>query len=332
MKLSRLLFVCLLIPLLAMLGCTGDTGPIGPQGPAGDQGPAGNSTCSDCHNDTNLISGKLNQWKDTLHGSGEAYLRGTSASCAGCHSGHAFMQRIEAGLQPDEVTEGDPEPTRQDCRACHMIHDTYTSADWAVRGTNAVPLFAITGATFDGGLGNLCVNCHQPRRDFPEPVNGDITGISSHWGPHHGPQSAMILGRAGAGVSDMPNVFHMNVPDTCVHCHMGDGREHYFEPAVSSCNVSGCHSNLTNFDYHRVQTVVDSMTTVLGDLLLQNNLIDQNNEDGHPTVTSAPLNQAVALWNWIYVAHEDKSHGVHNSNYAKALLQAGIDSLSTPVP
>jgi hypothetical protein len=45
-------------------------------------------------------------------------------------------------------------------------------------------------------------------------------------------------------------------------------------------------------------------------------------------VEEAPENVGIALWNWIYVAHEDKSLGVHNAEYTKALLQAGIDALS----
>ena len=49
--------------------------------------------------------------------------------------------------------------------------------------------------------------------------------------------------------------------------------------------------------------------------------------DGHPTVTEAPENVGIALYNWLYVAHEDKSLGVHNAEYTKALLQAGLDAL-----
>jgi hypothetical protein len=50
-------------------------------------------------------------------------------------------------------------------------------------------------------------------------------------------------------------------------------------------------------------------------------------EEGHPTVAFVPEDQAAALWNWIYIAHEDGSYGVHNAAYTKALLQAGLDAL-----
>ena len=56
-------------------------------------------------------------------------------------------------------------------------------------------------------------------------------------------------------------------------------------------------------------------------------MLSENSMDGHPTVTEAPENVALALWNWLYVHHEDKSMGVHNSAFTKALLQAGLDAM-----
>ncbi|RJQ45510.1 MAG: hypothetical protein C4534_04320, partial [Gaiellales bacterium] len=52
------------------------------------------ATCRECHNDTTLITGKVIQWEESGHGTGEAYLRGTSASCAGCHSGGGFSAMV----------------------------------------------------------------------------------------------------------------------------------------------------------------------------------------------------------------------------------------------
>jgi hypothetical protein len=287
-------------------------------------------TCAQCHNESNLITGKETEWAESVHGTGTAYLRGTSADCAGCHSGNAFALRVAAGQDPDEVQNGDPDPTRQDCRACHMIHSTYTMDDFALKTTQPVTLYAVANASFNGGEGNLCVNCHQPRRDGPVAVNGVITGISSHWGPHHGPQSAMILGVAGAGVVGVPSG-HYAVPNTCVHCHMGDGLDHHFEPALATCQQ--CHPSATSFDVNGVQTEITALSDSLGEKLLALGLINENSPDGHPIVTSAPEAQGKALYNWLYVAHEDKSMGVHNHAYAKALLEAGLADLGpTPAP
>ncbi|MBZ0268547.1 hypothetical protein K8I85_10360, partial [bacterium] len=272
--------------------------------------PSGGSqplSCAECHDASDLITGKETQWAESLHGTGEAYVRSSSASCAGCHSGSAFTEMIAMGLDPGSVEAGDPDPTRQDCRACHMIHATYTDADFGLITTDPVALYAVTGVTYDGGSGNLCTNCHQPRRDDPVAEGGVISGISTHWGPHHGPQSAMLLGVSGAGVADMPSGHYGAVANTCVDCHMGDGADHTFEPAVDNC--LSCHPDIEDyddFDYKNVQTDMDALITQLGDLLLTAGLIDQNTEDGHPTVSSAPEDQGIALWNWLYVAHEDK--------------------------
>jgi len=327
--LGTLMIAAVVITACGTPGAQGEPGPAGPPGPQGEPGTAAMATdltCTECHTDGTLITGKHTAWAESLHGTGEAYLRGTSASCAGCHSGGGFSARIAAGLNPDEVEVGDPNPTRQDCRACHQIHTTYTKDDFALETTDPVDLFAVEGATYDGGDGNLCVNCHQPRRGFPEAENGVITGITSHWGPHHGPQSSMLLGVAGAGVEGSPSAHYNMVEDTCVTCHMGENKSHTYEPEVATCQA--CHADAENFDINGEQTEVQAMLDELGDKLVAAGVLSENGPDGHPTVTEAPENVALALYNWIYVAHEDKSLGVHNPAYTKALLQAGLDAMA----
>jgi hypothetical protein len=284
-------------------------------------------TCTECHNDTNLITGKETAWAESLHGTGEAYARGTSADCAGCHSGGAFTAMVAAGQNPSTVEEGDPNPTRQDCRTCHEIHQTYTGADWALTTVDPVELYAFEGVTFDGGEGNLCATCHQPRRGIDPIVDGNIEVTSTHWGPHHGPQSAMLLGLAGAGsdglaIEGNPSSHATLVEGTCVTCHVGEGANHTFEPDVAACQA--CHSGAEDFDINGLQTEVQAMLDELEAALIAKGWLD---EEGHPTVAAIPAGEAAALWNWIYVAHEDKSLGVHNPAYTKELLQAGLDSL-----
>ncbi|MFZ0547536.1 MAG: hypothetical protein WAM60_18965 [Candidatus Promineifilaceae bacterium] len=157
--------------------------------------------------------------------------------------------------------------------------------------------------------------------------DGMITGISEHWGPHHGPQSAMMLGVAGGGVEGSPSAHYNNVDNTCVACHMGEEGSHTFEPEVARCQE--CHGDdVENFDINGVQTEVQGMIDELGDLLVNAGVLSENSPDGHPTVTEAPENVGLALYNWLYVAHEDKSLGVHNPDYTRALLQAGIDAMN----
>ncbi len=279
--------------------------------------------CMGCHNDTTLITGKQTAWSESTHGTGEAYKRGTSAGCAGCHSGGGFSAMVAAGLTPDTVTTGDPNPTRQDCRACHQVHTSYTGADWALETTAPVPLFAFEDVTFNGGKGNLCANCHQPRRMIDEPdADGNINVSSSHWGPHHGPQSAMLLGVGGALVEGEPSDHATVVPDTCVSCHLGVDATHTFEPAVATCAF--CHEDAENFDIEGVQTEVAGMIEELGELLKGKGLLD---EEGEPVPGLYPAAQASALWNYIFIAIEDGSQGVHNADYTKAMLEAAIEAL-----
>jgi len=324
---------------IVLAACSGEAGPAGPggaAGPAGPAGPAGSDatfevadlTCAGCHDDTTLIAGKATAWSESLHGTGEAYVRGASASCAGCHSGGAFSAMVAAGGNPGAVEAGDPNPTRQDCRACHAVHTSYTDADWALETTAPVDLYAFEGMTFDGGSGNLCVNCHQPRRGIDPVVDGMIEITSTHWGPHHGPQSAMLLGLAGAGADGLaiegsPASHYTLVEGTCVTCHMGDGADHTFAPDVAACQ--GCHSGAENFDINGVQTEVQGLLDELEAALIAKGWLD---EEGHPTVTAVPAGEAAALWNWIYIAHEDKSLGVHNPAYTKALLEEGLATLN----
>jgi hypothetical protein len=348
MKHKHLLVVLLLLVALALAACAGSEGPQGEQGPPGPQGEAGPAgpagppgpegpegpegmaaemgdlTCTECHTDTTLLTGKQTAWSDSLHGTGEAYVRGASASCAGCHSGGAFTAMVAAGQNPGEVEEGDPNPTRQDCRACHEIHVTYTGEDWALTTTDPVDLYAFEEVTYDGGMGNLCANCHQPRRQIDEPdADGNIEITSTHWGPHHGPQSAMLLGLAGGGeVEGSPSAHATMVEDTCVACHLGDGDSHTFEPDVAACQE--CHSGMESFDDTGLQTEVQEKLDQLEQALVGRGWLD---EEGHPAVTAVPAPEAYALWNWIYIAHEDKSLGVHNPAYTRALLDESLAAL-----
>jgi hypothetical protein len=317
---ALLITMMILVPVLSM--GLADTSQV----------PAEFVTCTDCHNDTTLITGKEAQWKTSGHGTGTAYAEeGPNKSCSGCHSGGGFSDRIAAGLQPNQVTVGDNNPTRQDCRACHQIHNTYAGVDWALETTASVNFYAIPGKTFDGGEGNLCASCHQPRRAAPVGSNGVVTGINSHWGPHHGPQSSMMLGTGGAGPAGAGTsaAHYQYVENTCVGCHMGANDNHTYEPNVAACKV--CHTTATNFDINGVQTTVQAKMDQLKGLLVTAGLLACTTDaEGVETcsaiVTSAPEGKAYALWNWLGI-HDDGSKGVHNPGYTEALLDASIASM-----
>ncbi|UCD53370.1 MAG: hypothetical protein JSW27_12115 [Phycisphaerales bacterium] len=277
--------------------------------------------CMECHNDTTVITDKQTAMSESMHGTGESYGRGTRNSCAGCHSGGAFSKMAAAGLRPDQVEEGDPNPTRQDCRACHQIHTSYTTADWALETVDPVTLYAFEGVTYDGGKGNLCANCHQPRRAIAAPdADGNIAVTSTHWGPHHGPQSAMLLGVGGASAAGDASLHGTFVADGCVTCHVGENDSHTFEAVDASCLE--CHAE--DFDTEGFQDEIQELIDQLGELLVAKGLLD---EEGHPVVGTYPAAEASALWDYIFIVIEDGSRGVHNPAYTRDLLEAAIAAL-----
>jgi hypothetical protein len=321
--------------LAACAGPVGSVGPAGPAGPVGPTGPAGAAgtnpkaadlTCTQCHNNTTLISSKAEAWATSLHGSGTAFLvEGTEAGCAGCHSGSGFLADLAGSLTPDKSV-ADPHPTQQDCRTCHKIHTTYTTTDFALTSTAAVAMYA-TSTTYDGGAGNLCANCHQARRIIPTPAADGTIAVTIRFGPHHGPQSDMILGVGGAGaVTGVPSPHYSTVKDTCVTCHMGGAgpdASHTFAPNVASCLA--CHPDATDFNMKGAQTDLDAKIATLKADLTTAGLLDKT---GAIVAGNFPEAQANALWNYLLVAVEDKSNGVHNMPYADALMDASIASFT----
>jgi hypothetical protein len=279
------------------------------------------NTCTECHNDTTVITGKQFAMEETLHAVGtSAAYAGGRGSCTACHSGASFSAMVAAGQTVSEFQEV-VDITRQDCRACHQIHTSYTAADWALETTAPVNLYAFGELMFDGGKGNLCANCHQPRRAIAAPdPNDNIAVTSTHWGPHHGPQSAMLLGTGGAGgVAGLPSFHYRLVGDTCVTCHIGSGMDHTFAAVDASCEA--CHTPEEDLD--AAQAAVEAQIVELHDLLEAEGLY----HDGHPVVGTYPAAKAAALWNYIFIAVEDASAGAHNPPYTKALLEASIAAL-----
>jgi hypothetical protein len=327
----------MLLAVLALVvaACTGPAGPIGPEGPAGPAGPAGpqgeagaaatmtaaDLTCTQCHNDGSTITGKELEWAMSGHGTGTSYLRGTSASCAGCHAGQGFSERIAAGISdPNDVTDGQPDPTRQDCRTCHQIHTTFTSDDFALETVDPVVLY-VSGQTFDMGNGNLCANCHQPREEFPAAAaDGTVTVDSTHWGPHHGPQSTVLMG-IGGSTDGSPSAHYQLVADGCPACHMGENANHTMAPDTANCQ--GCHSGLDTFDYNGVQTKVHDLYDQLTAALQKAGLVDAN---GTLVPGTYPEAQAAAMWDYAMLG-DDGSWGVHNPDYFETLLTTDLAAL-----
>jgi hypothetical protein len=363
--LKKILFLVTLIIfggllLAACAGSAGPAGPAGPQGSAGPQGPAGppgpagpagpqgeaspalttaELTCTECHNDTTLIVSKRGQFGRSVHGTGDAFLRGTSASCAGCHGSEGAKARINAGLPPHDASiEGVVNVSPFNCRTCHNIHTTFTKDDLSLTGAEQTVKFENSDGTFDGGAGNLCANCHQIRNTQPEFTGADFQVTSNRFGTHHGVESQMLMGEGGLSVTGAQSPHYKAVKDTCVGCHMGDEYNHTYEPEVARCQA--CHTDAPDFDMNGVQTEVKATVEEIHTLFINKKLLDPETDlwgiwdpaTGKFTAPSAdapltvPEAVAQAMWNYNFVV-EDQSMGVHNSAYTKALLQQALDAL-----
>jgi hypothetical protein len=131
----------------------------------------------------------------------------------------------------------------------------------------------------------------------------------------------MLLGIGGAGDVAGKASFHSSmIADTCVTCHIGPDMSHSFEAVTSGC--ADCHGE--DFDLGSKQDEVEALIVQLGELLKAAGLLD---EEGHPVKGVYPAAQSQALWNYIFIAIEDGSLGVHNASYTTDLLNASIAAM-----
>jgi len=334
MKKFLIIASVLMVLSFALVACAGPEGPQGPAGPQGEPGPQGEAgpaltatdlTCTECHNDTHLIASKTAAWELEAHGNGGAMVEEYgNKSCAGCHSGNSFSAMIAAGQNFSQVEAGATEPARQDCRACHQVHTTYTGEDWALETTAPVTM-VVSGLTFDKGNSNLCANCHQARRymaNFVDKTDATkYTLTNPRFNPHLSVQADFLMGSGGSGVEGKPGAHYAMLEDSCVACHLGEGNNHLFEAQLATCVA--CHSDAENLDVNGAVTKIEERMAELKAALQAAGLLDADGAAVPGTYTEA---QATALWNYGAI-EEDGSNGVHNPNYVNALLDAAFAAL-----
>ncbi|HJW30139.1 MAG TPA: hypothetical protein VJ508_12945, partial [Saprospiraceae bacterium] len=347
MKNGVLFISALLVAIVfGLVSCEGDQGPLGPIGPQGPQGPTGENgaqNCIDCHSNSQKIAAKMFQWEHSVHATGGNYNH-NQTSCAICHTSQGFIERINAPLVNGSDTLGTRKPIQdplpQNCYTCHKIHTTYTEADWTNTQLEPVKLW-VGGQTLDFGKGNLCISCHQSRPyspALPDPATGGTVNITNNrYGPHHGPQGVMLPGLNGyevAGPLPYENSAHSTVlanplKNACVTCHMGTAQAtesggHTFR-VISEAGVINtaacveCHPNANDLNalVDDRQAQIDTLLVHLKDLLVARGLLNETTDLAIPG--SFEGHEAGALFNYKFV-QEDKSKGVHNFKYARALL------------
>jgi predicted CXXCH cytochrome family protein len=243
----------------------------------------------------------------TIPGGAFAFIK-YSPSCSGCHTAEGFLQYLNQEMfsMPDVDPPGDA-GNDLTCAACHDPHSNENPGQLRVDPVN------------------LCDWCHNPiyNPDAPEPDGSDL---------HH-TTAFMFDGNGGweYGQDIGSSVHTFAVADRCVECHVnmegegdfGSSTGHTFEPRTESCAQAGCHGENyytlvdtsdhdNKFNLYGVQTEMDSLMHVLEEKLMM-----ATSED---SATDAFLN---AKWNWDF-AHAEGSHGVHNTKYARGLLEASI--------
>ena len=91
---------------------------------------------------------------------------------------------------------------------------------------------------------------------------------------------------------------------------------------IAACTQ--CHAGIENFNINGVQDEIEDLLGQLEDLLLAAGIL--NPESGRWNPGTYPTNVTGAALNWKFV-EEDRSHGIHNYKYAKALLTNSIELL-----
>ena len=382
-KLKLISYVMIVASSVLFMQCTHDqeviVGPAGTDGSNGLDGTDGTdgtdgvdasaASCVACHSEQHR-AGIYDAYFMSKHATGSSWARGTSESCAKCHNNEGFIDFIETGAV---ATGGYNISNPLTCTGCHDDHRSFDfendGNDMAIRTLDAVPFAFLDGTAFEytldyGNASNTCANCHQPRRGTPTSTDypGQYMNTSTHWGPHHGPQTALLEGLQGAYttftlVEAIPPAVAAThrTSASCIECHMGgtdDGSYgHTWEPAGTNCVT--CHGD-TPLDQLVVAGMEEDMAT-LGALL--ENAVGQavsrvsssdpylpvfeadgvtpvetvgivHFDDGewHPALGLFDLKIAEAGWNFLFIL-EDKSGGIHNPDYARSLIKNSIAAM-----
>lgn len=349
---SSLLFFQCTSEYIAIPGANGVDGIDGHDGLDGADASA--AVCIACHSNTHRDPIR-DAYAFSGHGSGNSWARGVNNStCARCHNNQGLIDILSGhfiddnGFPTTNSTEGAyPIEEPITCTGCHDTHRSFDfendGNDYAVRTLAPISLLIDPSVIIDIknsadalGKSNLCVNCHQPRNSYTIPAGIDDYAItSSRFGPHHGPQSTLFEGIMGAnipGAVGYPGVASSGHRSeaACITCHMGtptvvgfDGG-HTWKPTLNTCIT--CHTSMTAIP-NEITGFTDDYN-MLEALLIEKGAL---NPDGSIKGSSSnpnvlPSKVAQALWNWVML-EEDKSNGIHNPPYTKALLKNSIEAL-----
>ncbi len=308
------------------------------------------SLCAQCHGgqiDEWMLSGHANAAGGDIEAFNDEHY--TISSCNYCHTSEGFARVNDPALLTYEFGN---EFSFIGCPTCHDPHvgDMGSGNEVQLRNVGAVELNYTfpydpgdaEAPVMEGyGVGQVCANCHKARRDNGDVAEQILLG-DSHFGPHHSPQADMFVGAGSYEIPDMTynrTSAHQSAVETgCVECHMvrealihGDLTDHAFHTfEVNTENCLPCHTLAEgDFDYKGVQTEIrgklDQVAVLLGYADWDTLYLIFEDENELWTVA-----QRGAFYGAVFVA-ESGDLGVHNSSYARSLLDNAITYL-TPAP
>nr|WP_321408044.1 ammonia-forming cytochrome c nitrite reductase subunit c552 [uncultured Carboxylicivirga sp.] len=354
-ELKKLMYLFIAVLAALTISCTkeGPAGADGENGENGMDGSNGTAGCVQCHvnNENMVLKGAM--WEHSGHAEGTSWVRGTSSSCAQCHSSQGFQEYVLTGT----VENAPSMPLPANCYTCHQIHETYTSEDWTLRNHTGVD-FIQGGLNYEANNANAntCITCHQSRPvDTIDPSSSDLYTITSYrFGPHHGPQGNMIAGAGISGAVELGSNTYVNsthaTSGDCITCHMAEGDfeigghtnhvstgEWGDDKVVNSAGCVACHEDMTSdalmTDY--VESARNSNMVLLEELhdkLFELKYIDASgyvlgNDGVNRASSSNPLTVsheiAGAIYNYKFV-EEDLSMMIHNPKYARMLVNESL--------
>lgn len=309
--------------------------------------------CAICHDGGHHVFPA--QWRVSNHATFDASGGRTQASCAQCHDGQGFVDWIKSGKQP--LTAGYSSSTQITCAACHDPHSVENPHQLRTMDVTLSDGETVTGA----GNGTICMNCHQARQNAVEYTNDYLNNLSTHYGPHHGPQADVISAKNAITFgNNIPTSPHLEATgDACVTCHMFPGTtdpdgnvilvgSHTFKMSddngvdnVAAC--APCHGDIgTSFSDKKYYVngnadldgngVAEGLQIEVEGLLEQLKALLPQDANGNVAITdsSVTLTEAQAAYDY-FMIEEDRSFGIHNPAFIYGLLASSIQALGGTV-
>jgi hypothetical protein len=310
--------------------------------------------CFTCHSDSDIkLTTARFQYDNSVHGYGANTDHNRLSSpgqqaCERCHTHEGFIAYTTG------VPAAGTDFTAINCFTCHAPH---TNGNLTVRVNSPVTLE--NGFVFDRNKANTCATCHHSRRNVNTYVLAGVT-LSGNWGPHHSNQSDMLSGENSyefAAYTYTKSWHSTGVTQGCISCHMSNSmhesigghswnmrNETEGYQNITGCNVVGCHDSAplaaldrtaaADFDWdgtvEGTQSEIQGLEDSLHVLLETSGLINSSGVPISGRVVST-ADSAGALYNFLFV-EEDRSQGVHNTDYAVGLLQSSINFMVTGDP